>query len=196
MKHEPPADGHPLGDYQPVRLTRRREEGWTATRQRQFLVTLAETGCISEACRDAGITARSAYRLRAHPSGAAFAAAWDRALRYATGKLMTLAYERAIRGAVREQWRDGKLVGESRQPSEKLLMFLLNKMAPWNAEPTSRWARLDTMAGAAAAELESALPVLEDRDVPADALRMIDFEAEPPHLADDRAAPFDTDDSW
>nr|MBA3243033.1 hypothetical protein [Acidobacteriota bacterium] len=64
--------------FEPAAI-RTRQDGWTADRQRNFIAALAETGCVSEACAEVGITARSAYRLREHPLAAAFRAAWDHA---------------------------------------------------------------------------------------------------------------------
>ena len=116
-----------LTDFEPARL-RPRHDGWTAERQRTFIATLAETGCISDACAAAGISPKSAYRLRAHPSAGAFVEAWDRALAVATGRLASIAFDRAIKGSTREMWKDGELVGEVRAPSDKLLMFLLTKL--------------------------------------------------------------------
>jgi hypothetical protein len=110
---------------------------------------------------------------------------------------MTLAYERAIRGSIREQWRDGKLVGEIRQPSDKLLAMLLTHLAPWNAEPNTRWARLNKMAHEAGAALVPMLDALQDSPVPADPLTAADFAA-PPILQghDPHGAPVDLDESW
>ena len=62
----PPETLPPAPDFAPVPV-RRRHDGWTACRQRAFIAALAETGCISEACAEVGITPRSAYRLRQHP---------------------------------------------------------------------------------------------------------------------------------
>ena len=62
-----------LADYRPVVGQRTRHDGWTAERQRTFLTVLAETGCISEACSEAGVSSRSAYRLRQLPHAKAFA---------------------------------------------------------------------------------------------------------------------------
>ena len=183
----------PLPDYQPVTLTRQRHDGWTAERQRTFLIALAETGCISEACRLAGITARSAYRLRAHPLGERFAAAWDQALRYATARLMTLAYERAIRGSVRETWRDGKLISETRQPSDRLLIFLLGNLAPWQRGSAQRWGKLMDASGDAATDLAPVLDALTDCDVACDALSDADYLAAPIVPTEARVEPFDAD---
>ena len=74
----PPAKT-PLGD------SRKRLAGWSAERQRVFLVNLAETGSVHLASAAARLTARSAYRLRARSP--AFAAAWDTADQLAVGRL-------------------------------------------------------------------------------------------------------------
>ena len=66
--------------YIPVPLAARRN-GWTAERQRVFLAALAETGSVALASARAGMTKRSAYRLRARPDAAAFARGWEAALR-------------------------------------------------------------------------------------------------------------------
>lgn len=199
MKHDHPipAENELLADYTPVTLERRRHDGWTAERQRTFLTALAETGCISAACEEAGITPRSAYRLRAHPSGEPFAAAWDQALRFATARLLTLAYERSIRGSVREVWREGKLVGEIRQPSDRMLALLLTNLAPWSADGNTRWSRLNAMANQAGAAFLPMLDGLRDSPVPADPLAPSNFAPPPiPRGQDGEGAPFDESVDW
>lgn len=94
----PKSDIAPDIDFTPIPLMPRRD-GWTAARQRAFIAALAETGCVSEACAEVGITARSAYRLRERPEAAAFRAAWDHAQSLATVRLTALAFERAIHGS-------------------------------------------------------------------------------------------------
>ncbi len=190
-----PADAadNPLPDYHPVTLHRQRHDGWTAERQRTFLTALAETGCISEACRLTGITARSAYRLRAHALGTTFAEAWDQALRYATAKLMTLAYERAIKGSIRETWRNGELVAESRQPSDRLLIFLLGHLAPTQRYLGQAWDTMDQSIRIAARGFEQSIAGLTDCDVACDPLSDADFLAQPPASPDPRVLPFDED---
>ena len=164
-----------LADYRPAPVPRR-WNGWTAERQRSFLAALAESGCISYAAEEAGITARSAYRLRAHRDGANFAIAWDQALRIAAPKLMTIAYERALRGGYRELWRDGRLISETRAPSDRLLVFLLQHcLAGPGAD--RRWARLSAMASEAS-EVITELP-LADTGVRADPLSAADYLSQP-----------------
>ncbi|WP_404335025.1 hypothetical protein AB2M62_15030 [Sphingomonas sp. MMS12-HWE2-04] len=181
---------------EPVRL-RRRHDGWTAERQRDFLRALAETGCISEAVLHVGLTTRSAYRLRNHPQGAAFARAWDEALRLGAGKLMTLAYERAIRGQIRESWRDGKLIGQRRAPSDRMLTYLLSSLLPRNHDEATRWNGLHAMAAAAAPRFEAELAGLGDIDIAAELLTSVDF-APPPlsNQVEPAPAPFDLECEW
>ena len=117
-----PFDGIPLED------SRKRLAGWSAGRQRLFLVNLAETGSVHLASAAARLTARSAYRLRARSP--AFAAAWDTADQLAVGRLSALAFDRAINGRTEQVWHEGELVAEKRLPSDKLLMWLLARLDP------------------------------------------------------------------
>jgi hypothetical protein len=113
--------------FTPVRLSVQRHDGWTAERQRTFIAALADSGSVSDAARAAGVSARSAYRLRRRPGAEAFDRAWDQALVFASQRLTAIAFDRAINGSRREVWRDGVLVAEMRAPSDRLLMFLLTK---------------------------------------------------------------------
>ena len=181
MKHEPlpPDAAAPLANYVPVVLRRTRHDGWTAERQRTFLTALAETGCISEACEASGITARSAYRLRAHPDARAFALAWDQALLISVNRLLTLAFERAARGTIREFWKNGELVGETRQPSEKLLTFLLQHLKGSWFGPKSVLSKNDPGKGLEPC-LAHTLAALTDATVAADPLTTRDYRQPPP----------------
>jgi len=117
-----PFDGVPLDE------SRKRLAGWSAERQRLFLVNLAETGSVHLASAAARLTARSAYRLRARSP--AFAAAWDTADQLAVGRLSAIAFDRAINGRTEQVWHEGELVAEKRLPSDKLLMWLLARLDP------------------------------------------------------------------
>ena len=125
-----PSEQDPLA-FQPAPV-RQRHDGWTAGRQRAFIAALAETGCVSEACAEVGITPRSAYRLREHAAAASFRSAWGHAESMATARLTALAFERAVHGSVESIYRDGVLVEERRKPSDKLLMWLLSHHNPVN----------------------------------------------------------------
>ncbi|MBV9528895.1 hypothetical protein [Sphingomonas sp.] len=133
-----PATLPPAPAFTPVPL-RSRYDGWTAERQRAFIAALAETGCVSEACAEVGITPRSAYRLRHHPRADAFRKAWDHAQSLASPRLAALAWERAVHGVTDRLYRNGELVAERRRPSDRLLMWLLAHHNPtaygWAAKP-------------------------------------------------------------
>ena len=64
-------------------ITRPRHDGWTRDKQVTFIVALRRTRNVTRAAAAAGMSRESAYRLRARPSAAGFAAAWDLALRRA-----------------------------------------------------------------------------------------------------------------
>lgn len=115
-----PFDGVPLDD------SRKRLAGWSAVRQRLFLSTLAETGCVHLASSGARLSARGAYRLRTRSP--AFARAWDAALQLSVGRLSAIVFDRAINGRVEQIYRDGDLIGERRVPSDKLLTWLLARL--------------------------------------------------------------------
>ena len=117
-----PFDGVALED------SRKRLVGWSAERQRVFLVNLAETGSVHLACAAARLSARSAYGLRARSP--AFAAAWDTADQLAVGRLSAIAFDRAIHGRTEQVWQDGILVSEKRVPSDRLLTWLLARLDP------------------------------------------------------------------
>lgn len=168
-----------LADYRPVPV-RARHDGWTAARQRKFLTILAETGSISQACRDAGVASRSAYRLRQRPDAAAFATAWDQALRLATLRLTTLAFERAVKGSTRDIWRDGELVGQVRSPSDKILMFLLGNLLPRASGGDSRLDQHDRAVDALRAGFPATLAALTDSDMEMVPIEHREFYPDPP----------------
>ncbi len=60
---------------------RTRHDGWTSERQALFIAALRISRSITRAATAAGMSRKSAYALRNRPSAAAFANAWDRALR-------------------------------------------------------------------------------------------------------------------
>lgn len=176
----PPVKAEP---YQAVEL-RRRKGGWSAERQGLFLNTLAQTGSIAHAAQAADITPRSAYRLRNHPKGAAFARAMDAALMTASRRLLGVAMERAITGTPRTIWRDGRIVAETSIPSDRMLMFLLRHLSPTlfgDTPVAERACHVETLQ----AGLADAMAALVDTDVDADLLDVDDYRPHPP--ADEQA---------
>ncbi|MBO9576357.1 MAG: hypothetical protein J7494_11505 [Sphingobium sp.] len=61
---------------------RRRVDGWTPERRRDFLATLAETRSVTRAALASGLSKTAAYKLRNHPGAGDFAAAWEEAVRW------------------------------------------------------------------------------------------------------------------
>ncbi|HST37211.1 MAG TPA: hypothetical protein VLK25_11350 [Allosphingosinicella sp.] len=168
---EPPAEGErptdtsteppiPATPFDGVELedSRKRLAGWSADRQRLFLVTLAETGSVHIAAAAARLTARSAYKLRARSP--AFAKAWDTADQLAVGRLSAIAFDRAISGRIEQVWQSGELVAEKRVPSDRLLMWLLARLDPRRfAAP---WELRKDGAADPQAEAREAFPALLD----------------------------------
>ena len=110
--------------------TRKRNAGWTAERQRQFIEHLTLTGHVGEACALVGVSSSSVYRLRAKAGAESFARAWDAALRLAASRLSAIAFDRALNGRVERFYKDGALVVERRMPSDSMLTWLLARLDP------------------------------------------------------------------
>ncbi|MBB6123832.1 hypothetical protein [Sphingobium subterraneum] len=115
--------------FNPIPL-RERHDGWTADRQIAFIDALAASGCVTDAARAVGLSARSAYRLRAHPEAGSFRLAWDNALEFAILQLQDAVFARAIKGVPIPHYYQGKKVGEHRRYDERLAQFLLRTRQP------------------------------------------------------------------
>lgn len=102
----------------PLSRLRRRRDGWTAERERRFLDSLATGRTVAQAAAAAGLSTRSAYRLRRHPGGAAFARAWDRAIACAGVHLRVVLADLAALRA-----------GEA-SPTDAVFAALLDRIAP------------------------------------------------------------------
>ena len=138
----------------------RNTRGWSADRQRKFIEHLALSGLIGEASAVAGVSSRSAYRLRIKAGAESFAAAWDAALRLSATRLAAIAFDRAINGRAERIYKDGELVAERRVPSDYLLTWLLGRLDPVQfGHPTARAAAIAAGANPRLAAAE-ALPAL------------------------------------
>lgn len=116
-------------EFEPAR-PRPRFDGWTPNRQTEFIQALAESGCVEEACRAVGMSAQSAYALRARADAVSFRNAWDTALDYAIRRLSDAALSRAINGVPIGVFFQGEQIGEKRYYDERLAMFLLRYRDP------------------------------------------------------------------
>ncbi|WP_420607007.1 hypothetical protein [Novosphingopyxis sp.] len=126
-----PESGDPpdIAAFDPVAL-RARHDGWTAGRQTAFVAALAACGNVTEAAARVGMSARSAYKLRARPDARSFREAWDVALDSAVQCLSDATFSRALHGVERPVFFQGERIGEWRQYDERLAMFILARRAP------------------------------------------------------------------
>lgn len=102
-----------------------REDGWTVARTRTFLALLAQTGCVADAARVAGVSRTSVNRSR--KLFAAFDRACAEALAKALRGLEAVAYQRAVEGRESVILREGKEVERRIVPSDSLLGLLLKR---------------------------------------------------------------------
>ncbi len=102
---------------------RARGDGFTPKKRRRFIAALAETGCVSDAARVAGISTTSVDRWRGRD--AVFAAACETALHMASAHIETLAWERAVIGIEEPVWHYGKRVGTRLKRSDAIFRLLL-----------------------------------------------------------------------
>jgi hypothetical protein len=92
---------------------------------------------------------------------------------------MTTAYERALKGGVREMWRDGKIVAEVREPSDRLLVWLLDRAALTAGVHAAGYKPASVMnwSTTARAGFDAALDTLADCDLPAEPLTPLHYQA-------------------
>lgn len=104
-----------------------RADGWTAARQALFLETLADSGLVSEACRQAGMSPASAYAFRRRGEGAAFALGWKAAVLLARERLDAMLLEAAITGVETVTTKEDG-VTRRRAVNSGLSMAVLNRL--------------------------------------------------------------------
>ena len=109
---------------------RARHDGWTPAKQVAFLHALAASACVDEACRAVGMSASSAYTLRARPDAMSFRQAWEVTLDYALDVLADTMIGRAINGVATPIFYQGEQIGEKRRYDERLGLFLLRTRRP------------------------------------------------------------------
>ncbi|NCP12084.1 MAG: hypothetical protein GW859_09060 [Sphingomonadales bacterium] len=102
------------------------ESHWNPRRKRVFLATLAASGIVTDACRAASISPRSAYNLRNRD--AIFAEAWVAAQALARQRLADDLLERALRGQVERIVRKGEVIAERHRSDNRLALGLLTRL--------------------------------------------------------------------
>ncbi|TMJ20582.1 MAG: hypothetical protein E6G92_12860 [Alphaproteobacteria bacterium] len=114
-----------LPDFTPVPRKQPRHDGWTPERQRAFIGFLADTGCVSIACRMVNMSQPSYYQLRRQPGAESFRAAADAAQTLGLQCAKDEAFDRAMNGELIPVFVAGKLMGFRRKKNDRLLMFIL-----------------------------------------------------------------------
>ena len=118
-----------LLDFTPLPCTR--PDGWTAKKQRTFITHLATGACVTRAARRVGMSARSAYLLKARKGSASFNDAWDRALQMGVSILEDTAFNLAINGAEHQRVNDeGMVIHTEKRINASVLMQLLRAHKP------------------------------------------------------------------
>lgn len=100
----------------------------SARRKRKFIVALAETGIISQACARAGWSPATAYGLR--KTDALFATAWEDALEVAADAAEAEAFRRGVHGVEKDVYFKGEKVGKEVLYSDRLLEMTLKARRP------------------------------------------------------------------
>ena len=114
-----------LPDFTPVPRKKPRHDGWTPERQRAVIAALADTGCVSIACRMVNMSQPSYYMLRRQPGAESFRAAADAAQALGLQVCKDEAFDRAMNGQLIPVFVAGKLMGFRRKKNDRLLMFIL-----------------------------------------------------------------------
>ena len=109
-----------------------RHDGWTFVRQGDFIGFLAETGSVTRAAAEVGMSRASAYKLRGQPGAESFAAAWDVAcgLDEPPPRKLTFAELKvwAFAGPIVVRLRGGRYVHFTRKPSGSALLQVLAQL--------------------------------------------------------------------
>jgi hypothetical protein len=112
--------------FAPLRQLRQvRVDGWSSDTQRAFIQALADSGCVSHACKAVGVSRNTAYAMRQRATHGVFALAWDVAIQMGRKRLLDVAMERALEGQEVAVWYRGEQVGTRTVHNDRLLTFLL-----------------------------------------------------------------------
>lgn len=104
------------------------QDALSARRKRNFLVALAETGILSQACARAGWTLHTARSLRAADPD--FSARWDDAIEFAADAAEAEAFRRGVHGYEKDVYFKGEKVGKEVVYSDRMLELTLKARRP------------------------------------------------------------------
>jgi hypothetical protein len=114
-------DFNDLLAFTPVPLRRKRANGWTAERQRRFVLALSVMGAVGPAVRAVGMGRASAYRLRERAGAESFAEAWDIAIATGADRQFHAALDLAINGVTTVRVLRGGMVDVVNSLDRKVL---------------------------------------------------------------------------
>jgi hypothetical protein len=138
-----PWDADPAGEDAPPAdpAPRQRHDAFTDAKKSAFLTALVKTGCILDACRAIGVSARTVYRHQ--ESDPRFADNCATALKMSATPLELTAWQRAVEG-VEQEFACGGQVHVRRRYSDSLLRLLLQGSNPkkYGARPGFRRKRI------------------------------------------------------
>lgn len=109
----------------PKKPRKPRHDGWTEERRKIFLAVLRQSGCVIDACRVAGMSDTSAYRLREREPE--IAEQWDDALANGQRGLVAVAHQHAVVGKETIIYRDGEEVERRVAPSDSIMALLIKR---------------------------------------------------------------------
>ena len=132
-------------------LAKRRAAAVVKKQKAAFLAAFESTHLVSEAAKVAGIHRQRAYEWR--KLDADFATAWSDAEERSTELLEREAFRRAAVGTLKPVFQGGERVGEIREYSDTLLIFLLKARRPDTYRENQRIEHTGPEGGPIAAEV-------------------------------------------
>lgn len=100
----------------------------TPKKREKFLDSLAKTGNVSKSAKAIGVSRQAIYSLK--KSDTEFSDLWDDALETGLDALEEEARRRAYQGTLKPIYQQGKKVGQVREFSDTLMIFLLKGGRP------------------------------------------------------------------
>ena len=100
-----------------------------------FIDTLEKIGLVGEAAQAAGMSRKSAYKLREREGAESFAKAWDIAVMMGQDRVRECATDRAINGYMVPVFYGGRQRGEVRRYNDTLLIKALNAFGQQRPQP-------------------------------------------------------------
>lgn len=94
-----------------------------------FIEYLAETGSVSEAAKQVGMSRQSAYMIRSRLIGQPFDFAWEGALEFGIQQLAHTVLDRCLNGTPVPVFYKGEQVGEKRVFNERATFNILDRMS-------------------------------------------------------------------